>query len=103
MKNNIKKAYNSLPNWLKNGYSISAMIFIIWILFFDTNSILVHIQRNQQIHSLQTDIEYYKEEIKKDSSLVQIVSQDSLTKSLEKYIREQLLLSKSNEEIFIIE
>ena len=38
------------------------MIFIIWILFFDTNSILVHIQRNQQIHSLETDIEYYKEE-----------------------------------------
>tara|TARA_B100000530_G_C15737676_1_gene400370 strand:- start:338 stop:649 length:312 start_codon:yes stop_codon:yes gene_type:complete len=103
MKKKIKDLHEKLPSWLKNGYFISAIIFFIWILFFDTNSILKNIEREHKINQLKTDVEYYKNEIKKDKSVINVISQDSLTEELEKYFREQLLLSKKNEEIFIVE
>ena len=103
MKKKIKELYKKIPDWVKNGYFISAIIFFIWILFFDTNSILKNIERENKIHQLKTDIEYYKNEIKKDQAVINVISQDSLTEELEKYFREQLLLSKKNEEIFIVE
>ncbi|MAQ69630.1 MAG: septum formation initiator [Flavobacteriales bacterium] len=103
MKKKIKELYQKSPNWVKNGYFVSAIIFVIWILFFDTNSILKNIERENKINQLKTDIEYYKTEIKKDKALINVISQDSLTEDLEKYFREQLLLSKKNEEIFIVE
>ena len=103
MKKKIKELYQKSPNWVKIGYFVSAIIFVIWILFFDTNSILKNIERENKINQLKTDIEYYKTEIKKDKALINVISQDSLTEDLEKYFREQLLLSKKNEEIFIVE
>lgn len=103
MRKKIKDLYQKIPNWLKNGYLISAIIFFIWIFFFDTNSILTNIEKEQKINQLKTDVEYYKNEIKKDKNAIQIISQDSLTEELETYFREQLLLSKKNEEIFIVE
>ena len=103
MKKKIKDLYQKTPGWLKNGYFISAILFFIWILFFDTNSILKNIERENKINQLKTDIEYYENEIKKDKAVIQVISEDSLTEELEKYFREQLLLSKKNEEIFIVE
>ena len=99
----IKDLYQKLPKWVRNGYLISAIIFLIWICFFDTNSILTNIERERKINQLKTDVEYYKEEIQKDKDIIAVIAQDSLTAELEKYFREQLLLSKKNEEIFIIE
>ena len=103
MKKKIKDLYQKMPSWLKNGYFISAILFFIWILFFDTNSILRNIERENKIKQLQTDIKYYENEIQKDKAVINVISEDSLTEELEKYFREQLLLSKKNEEIFIVE
>ena len=103
MKKKIKDLHQNLPKWLKNGYLISAIIFLIWIFCFDTNSILVNVEKDKKINQLKTDIEYYQEGIQKDKDIIRVISQDSLTEELEKYFREQLLLSKKNEEIFIIE
>jgi len=91
-----------LPTWSKNRYFLSAIVFFIWMTFFDTSSILIQKNKNQEIKKLEKDIEYYKQEIKTDKEMIELLSQDSLTKELEKYFREKLLLSKTNEEIFII-
>ncbi len=103
MKKRIKELYEKIPNWCKNGYFISSFLFLIWISFFDTNSILAHLEKKNQIKNLEIDIEYYQGEIEKDEIIIEILSQDSLTPKLEKYFREELFLSKKNEEIFIIE
>ena len=98
--NHLKK---KLSIWIKNKYYISGFIFFIWILFFDTNSILVQIQKDKKIDKLKYDIEYYNQAIHIDSQKINILSQDSLTPELEKYFREELFLSKKNEEIFLIQ
>ena len=55
------------------------------------------------IPQLKQDIIYYQDEIKKDNLIIDIVSNDTLTPKLEKYLRENLFLSKNDEEVFIIE
>ena len=102
MKQKIKELYQKTPNWLKNKYFLSAIIFFIWIFFFDTYSILVQINQKKDINNIVQDIEYYKEEIDKDQEIINILRTDSLTPEFEKYLREVMFLSKKNEEIFII-
>lgn len=85
---------------LKNRYIIILTLFTIWILFFDSNSTLVHIELNEKIENLENEAKYYKTEIKKDESELSKIQTDS---GLEKYAREELYMKKENEDIYIIE
>ena len=85
---------------LKNRYIIILTLFTIWILFFDSNSKLVHIELNEKIENLENEAKYYKTEIKKDESELSKIQTDS---GLEKYAREELYMKKENEDIYIIE
>ena len=73
------------------------------MFFFDTNSMLIQIKQKREIKKIENNIEYYNQEIKNDNVTIDILSNDTLTAELEKYLRENLFLSRKNEEIFIIE
>ena len=103
MKSKIINLYDKLPNWSKNRYFLSGFAFFIWIFFFDTNSIMIQLHQQKEIKRIQEDQKYYKKQIQQDEAIIDIISKDSLTPELEKYLREKLFLSKENEEIFIIE
>ena len=103
MKKRITYIYNKIPPILKNRYLLSAIFFCIWILFFDTNSLSIQLKQKKEIKQLKQDIIYYQKEITKDNQIIDIINSDTLTPNLEKYLRENLFLSKKNEEVFIIE
>ena len=103
MKKKIVFIYHKLPRWIKNRYFISSILFFIWMFFFDTNSMLIQIKQKREIKKIENNIEYYNQEIKNDNVTIDILSNDTLTAELEKYLRENLFLSRKNEEIFIIE
>ena len=86
--------------FLKNSYVIIIIIFVIWMIFFDSNSILVHNELNNDINDLNNQKEYYKNEIERDNIELNQIKTDS---GLEKYAREKLYMKRDNEEIFIIE
>ena len=86
--------------FLKNSYVIIIIIFVIWMIFFDSNSILVHNELNNNINDLNNQKEYYKNEIERDNIELNQIKTDS---GLEKYAREKLFMKRDNEEIFIIE
>ena len=94
MKQYIIRFYTKIPRWIKNRYFLSVVIFCTWIIFFDTNSILVQANKQNDINKLESDIEYYIREIEQDQKLLNIIRTDSLTLDLEKYFREVLFLSK---------
>jgi cell division protein FtsB len=89
-----------IPSIIKNSYIIILTLFAIWMLFFDSNSTLVHIELNEKIEKLENEAKYYKAEIKKDESELSKIQTDS---GLEKYAREVLFMKKENEDIYIIE
>ena len=101
--NQLKLLYKKTPKWMKNKYFLSGLIFCLWIVFFDTHSIKNQIKKTQQIKKIKQDINYYKKEIQTDDKTIKSLSADTLSKELEKYFREEMFLSKKNEEIFIIE
>ena len=89
-----------IPSLFKNIYFIIIMLFLIWMLFFDSNSWLVHRELNKKVYKLETQKDFYRERIKKDKEELLKIKTDT---GLEEYAREKLFMKKEGEEIFIIE
>ena len=89
-----------IPSIFKNIYFIIIVSFLIWMLFFDSNSYLVHRELNKNILKLEKQKNFYKEGIKEDAKELNKIKTDS---GLEEYAREKLFMKKEDEEIFIIE
>ena len=56
---------NKLFRFFKSTYSIIIILFIIWMIFFDSNSIIVHNELNHDIGKLNEQKMYYINEITK--------------------------------------
>jgi cell division protein FtsB len=84
----------------KNAFILIIAVFTIWMLFFDTNSFLTHVELNNEIDDLESEKEYYKREIEKDKKEIETLSNDQ---GLEKFAREKYYMKRDNEEIYIIE
>ena len=84
----------------KNVVFVISLVFVIWMLFFDSNSWFIHNELNNDIKALENEREYYKNEIEKDKKEIKKLSND---KGVEKYGREKYHMKKENEEIYIIE
>lgn len=87
-------------NWYSSMYFILSVIFIIWMLFFDTNSYLTHKELNSEISKLEHEKEYYKNKL--DSENIQYKNLKYNKEAREKYARENYFFKKNNENIFII-
>jgi cell division protein DivIC len=84
----------------KNVFVLILMVFIVWMLFFDANSWLIHHELNGEINDLENEKEYYKREIKKDNKDIKKLSTEE---GIEKFAREEYYMKRDKEEIFIIE
>ena len=85
---------------IKSTYGVIIILFIIWMIFFDSNSLIIHNELNNDINELDDQKSYYEKEIAKDNIELKLIQSDS---GLEKYAREKLFMKKDNEEIFLIE
>lgn len=85
---------------LKNIYVITLIAFIIWMIFFDANSWLIHGDLNNEINDLDSKIKFYNSEIIKDQKEINTLNS---TNGIEKYAREHYKMKKDNEVIYIIE
>lgn len=102
----MKKFWNNIryKRWFKiatNKFVLATAAFIIWMLFLDVNSYLIHHELNQEIKELQESIDYYESEIRNDKK--QLEELTSNPEKLEKFAREQYWMKKPGEEIYLIE
>ncbi|CAG0975751.1 MAG: septum formation initiator family protein [Bacteroidetes bacterium] len=86
--------------YIKNKYILSGLIFFIWILFFDQNNLVTQFSYRNELNKLLEDKQYYIQEIKQ--TLDHLNELTSNTKTLEKFARENYLMKKDDEEVFII-
>ena len=91
---------NKVFKILTNIFVLIFIPFIIWMLFFDENSYLVHRKFNSEIKDLESTVSFYKTKIAEDKATI-LKLNDSL--QLERFAREQYLMKKENEDIYIIE
>lgn len=81
-------------------YVLICFGFVIWMLFFDANSFLIHNELNSEMTDLENERDYYKKEIAKDKKAIKGLSTEE---GLERLAREKYYMKKDNEEIYIIE
>jgi cell division protein DivIC len=96
----MKKILHTIYPVLKNKYLLSLSFFLLWILFFDQNNLLDRYKLVREVHQLQKDRLYYIERIRSDSARLDELMTGS--ENLEKFAREQYLMKKDNEDIFVI-
>ncbi len=83
-----------------NMYVLVLTVFVIWMVFFDTNSLLIHLELKKEIKNLEKTKVFLMDEIAKDKIVIEKLSSEE---ELEKFGREQYYLKKKNEEIYLIE
>jgi cell division protein DivIC len=84
----------------RNKYILTLLVFSVWLLIFDRNNL---IDRRKYLHALdemESQKIYYLEKISHDSARLVELRTDA--DNLEKFAREQYLMKKENEEIFVI-
>ncbi|GHT55063.1 hypothetical protein FACS189451_12290 [Bacteroidia bacterium] len=98
-----------MKNWLEifekyrqkvNKYWVAVIIFTFLTFFVGDSTVFKQIAYDRQIRDLESQIEYYTKE--KEKNLEKLNAIKSSEESLEKYAREQYLMTKPDEELFII-
>lgn len=94
------KIWKKILPYARNKYILTILIFIIWILFFDRNNLIDRARELRHLKQLEKDKKYYIERIDNDSKRLEQLKTNN--KNLEKFAREQYLMKKDNEDIFVV-
>lgn len=92
--------WNKIFPWLKNKYILTTAIFLLWMLIFDSSNWIDVYREYSKISKLTKEQEYYIEKIKVDQQRLKELQTNN--ENLEKFAREQYLMKKPNEDIFVI-
>ena len=91
---------SKLPAFTKNFYFITSVVFLVWMLFFDSNDLVTQYKLNKKLNDLENEKAYFEEkiaEVKQDRE--ELLSNREL---LEKFARENYFMKKKSEDLFII-
>lgn len=97
---NILNLIKKIPWWAKNIYFLVVAFFVVWMLFFDRNSLLNTYEFNQRLSTLKKQKVYYQNEIEKVDKLKEELF--STDEKKEKFAREKYFMKKKNEDVFIV-
>ncbi|MBE0649297.1 MAG: septum formation initiator family protein [Bacteroidales bacterium] len=86
--------------YINNKYFYSALAFVVWMFFFDSDNFREQIRLSQRINDLEKQKSYYSKEIEKNKSALKALQYD--TAKLEDYARERYFMKKNNEDIYLI-
>ena len=98
--NKIKQWYNKIPDTFKNKYLIVIVLFSVWIVFLDEHNLIILNKRSNILQEKQDEKQLLIEKIKTDSNTLHSLNNDP--EAIEKFARENFLMKKENEDIFII-
>jgi cell division protein FtsB len=83
-----------------NKYVFVFSVFAVIIVFFDPHNVISRVDTGLKINQLEKDKLYYQKEINENKQKINDLQ--SSDENLEKFAREQYLMKKDNEDIFII-
>jgi cell division protein FtsB len=86
--------------WYKNKYVIVFVVLAVWLTFFDQNNFVYQYRLGKQIDELKSEKAFYEAEIQKLKEQREALSNDE--EMLEKYAREQFLMKKPEEDLFLL-
>ncbi len=100
MKFSFKTIWQPLYLLIRNKYLFTIIFFIVWVVFFDTYNLIDRSHNLKELRELRKDKQFFTEEL--DMYQQQLSELFSTREQLEKFAREQYLMKKDNEDIFVI-
>ena len=98
-----KRFYIRILNILKNKYFIVSIIFLVYITLLSQNNLIDKYLAIQNLNKLKKEKEYYIEDIKNTTKkLSELKNEKRNINNIEKFAREQYLMKRDNEDVFII-
>jgi cell division protein DivIC len=94
------KFFNNIPSWVKNKYFIAVVAFAVWMLFFDKNDIFSQYERLSHAKELNKNEAHQSQLITETHKELGFLKNSAQT--IEKYARENYMMKKDNEDLFII-
>lgn len=101
MKVENRKFWRWFLSKLKNKFFLTAVIFLLWMLIFDSSNWISMWETKRNIQRLENERDYYIQKIQDDRRKINELQTNN--ENLEKFAREQYLMKKPNEEIFIVD
>ncbi len=86
--------------FLRNKFVLTSVIFVLWMTFFDQNNLLERRKSTREFRQRSEEKEYYQKKIEEDRKRIRELKTNN--DNLEKFAREQYLMKKDNEDIFVI-
>ncbi|WP_109694782.1 FtsB family cell division protein [Chitinophaga deserti] len=99
METTKKKGFK-FPRWARNKYIISCILFGGWLIFLDRNNVLYQFQLYREVNQLEDQKAFYLKEIEQDRQNHQDLF--SSPDKLEKFAREQYMMKKDDEDIYVV-
>ncbi|MBL0145891.1 MAG: septum formation initiator family protein [Chitinophagaceae bacterium] len=100
-KPSFLRGLEKFPSWLKSKYLITGLLFLVWMLFFDTKDILSGFAQKSKLSNLQKSEQHLTKQIAETGKELDLLKTNAQT--IEKYARENYLMKKDNEDIFIVD
>lgn len=95
-----ERFYRIKQNKWVNKYSITLVVFILWISFFDSNSFVKRYATYLRQREVNHEIRNYNHEISANKALLDALGAD--TETLERYAREHYKMKQSDEDVYIV-
>ena len=89
-----------IKDLFKNFYILFLLCFVLWMTIIDSNGFINRYRLSAKLSELNTQKEFYIEEIDKVSLDKEKFESDE--ELLEKYAREEYLMKKESEDIFYV-
>jgi len=92
--------FRKIFNRINNKYFYTLVIFLVFIFFFDDNNLISRFKTKKTLDHLKQQKEFYNSEIKRDLQTIDDLLHDSA--AIEKFGREQYLMKRDSEDIFLV-
>jgi len=86
---------------LNNRYVYTTLLFVVVILFIDQFNLFEQIRLHKALKDQRQQIEYYEQEVSQSQQYLDALQNDTAT--MEQVAREQYLMKRDNEVIYLIE
>lgn len=85
---------------LKNRFVLVGLVFLVWMVFFDSNDLISQYKYKRKLRQLEENKNFYLEQIE----LVKQDKEELFTnlKKLEKFAREKYKMKRDDEDLYIV-
>lgn len=87
--------------FVRNKYIVTTIVFVVWVSFFDERDLYTTFQLKKKLNAIILKKKFFEQGIAQSEKQLDALKDDH--ESIERYAREQFLMRKDGEDIFLVD